>query len=230
MTPLNPTTASVPAGAQTRRAVPAVRQLLWVPKIWSCALTRHDAPTSWGPMCRILYRLLVSLARLAVRSGRSKDLEIIVLRHQLTVLYRLNNRPALADEDRTLLGAVAAALSRSQRAGWLVTPETLLRWHRRRIARHWTQPCRAPGRPCTSVELRRLIIEMAAAPTHHPRQQHDWPPAAPSTRPNDPLRWPHQRIQTCGLTSNDTISGTHRAVSHSRDDDGSWRQTIRAVT
>ena len=136
---------------------------MWVPKIWSCPLTRHDAPTSWGPMCRILYRLLVSLARLAVRSGRSKDLEIIVLRHQLTVLYRLNNRPALADEDRTLLGAVAAALSRSQRAGWLVKPETLLRWHRRRIARHWTQPCRAPGRPCTSVELRRLIIEMAAS-------------------------------------------------------------------
>ena len=43
----------------------------------------------------------------------------------------------------------------------LVTPETLLRWHRRRIARHWTHPCRRPGRPCTSVELRRLIIEMA---------------------------------------------------------------------
>ena len=114
-------------------------------------------------MCRILYRLLVSLARLAVRSGRSKDLEIIVLRHQLTVLHRLNNRPALADEDRALLGAIAAALSRPQRAGWLVTPETLLRWHRRRIARHWTRPCRAPGRPRTSVELRRLIIEMATS-------------------------------------------------------------------
>ena len=49
----------------------------------------------------------------------------------------------------------------------------------------------------------------ATAATHHPRQQHDWPPAAPSTRPNDPLRWPPQRIQTCGLTSHDTISGTH---------------------
>ena len=112
-------------------------------------------------MCRILYRLLASLARLAVRSGRSKDLEIIVLRHQLAVLRRQNNRPALADEDRALLGAIAAALPRRRRAGWLVTPETLLRWHRRRIARHWTQPCRVPGRPCTSVELRHLIIDMA---------------------------------------------------------------------
>ena len=112
-------------------------------------------------MCRILYRFLALLARLAVRSGRSKDLEIIVLRHQLAVLRRQNHRPALAEEDRALLGAIAAALSRRRRAGWLVTPETLLRWHRRRIARHWTQPRRTPGRPCTSVELRRLIIEMA---------------------------------------------------------------------
>ena len=44
--------------------------------MWSCALTKHDAPTSWGPVCRILYRLLVSLARLAVRSGRSKHGEL----------------------------------------------------------------------------------------------------------------------------------------------------------
>ena len=127
----------------------------------SYALTRHDALASWERMCRILYRFLVPLAGLAVRSGRSKDLEIIVLRHQLTVLHRLKNRPALAEEDRALLGAIAAALPRRRRAGWLVAPVTLLRWHRRRIARHWTQPCRTPGRPCTSVELRCLIIEMA---------------------------------------------------------------------
>ena len=113
-------------------------------------------------MCRILYRLLVSLARLAVRSGRSKDLEIIVLRHQLAVLRRQNHRPALADEDRTLLGAVAAALPRPQRAGWLVTPETLLRWHRRRIARHWTQPTRPTGRPRTTAENRQLVLQIAS--------------------------------------------------------------------
>ena len=98
-------------------------------------------------MYRILYRFLASLARLTVRSGRSKDLEIIVLRHQLGVLRRQVDRPEITDADRTLLGAIAAALPRPSRAGWLVTPDTLLRWHRRRIARHWTQPQRPPGRP-----------------------------------------------------------------------------------
>ena len=63
---------------------------------------------SWGPMCRVLYRLLVSLARLAVHSGDSKDLEIIVLRHQLTVGHRQNNRPAIAEKDRAVLGAISA--------------------------------------------------------------------------------------------------------------------------
>ena len=113
-------------------------------------------------MYRILYRFLASLARFAVRSGRSKDLEIIVLRHQLTVLRRQINRPALNDGDRALLGAVAAALRRPSRTGWLVTPDTLLRWHRRRIARHWTQPQRPPGRPPTAAELRRLTLRLAA--------------------------------------------------------------------
>ena len=94
---------------------------------------------------RIMYRFLVALVRLAVRSRRSKDLEIIVLRHQLGVLRRQVDRPELTDADRTLLGAIAAALPRPSRAGWLVTPDTLLRWHRRRIVRHWTQPHRPPG-------------------------------------------------------------------------------------
>ena len=110
---------------------------------------------------RILYRFLASVARLAVRSSRSKDLEIIVLRHQLAVLRRQNNRPGLTEGDRSLLGAIAQALPRPHRYGWLVTPDTLLRWHRRRIARHWTQPHRSPGRPSTAIEIRRLIVEMA---------------------------------------------------------------------
>ena len=111
-------------------------------------------------MYRILYRFLASLARLTVRSGRSKDLEIIVLRHQLGVLRRQVNRPEITDADRSLLGAIAAALP--GRAGCLVTPDTLLRWHRRHIVGHWAQPQRPPGRPSTSAELRRLTLRLAA--------------------------------------------------------------------
>ena len=124
-------------------------------------------------MYRILYRFLASLARLTVRSGRSKDLEIIVLRHQLAVLRRQVDRPELTDSDRSLLGAIAAALARPSRAGWLVTPDTLLRWHRRRIVGHWTQPQRPPGRPSTSAELRRLALRLAAEnPTWDYRRIH----------------------------------------------------------
>ena len=68
----------------------------------------------------------------------------------------------MTDEDRSLLAAIAQALPRPRRSGWLVTPDTLLRWHRRRIARHWTQPARSPGRPPTATEIRRRIIAMAS--------------------------------------------------------------------
>ena len=113
-------------------------------------------------MYRILYRFLASLARLTVRSSRSKDLEIIVLRHQLAVLRRQIDRPEFTDADRTLLAAIAAALAWPSRTGWLVTPDTLLRWHRRRVAGHWTQPQRPQGRPPTAAELRRLALRLAA--------------------------------------------------------------------
>ena len=125
---------------------------------------------------RIPYRFLAALAGLAVRSGRSKDLEIIVLSHRLTVLRRQHNRPQLNHNDRTLLGAIAAALPRRRRLGWLVTPDTLLRWHRRRIARHWTQPTAGPARPSTAAELRRLVIDTATDnPTWGYRRIHGEP-------------------------------------------------------
>ena len=85
-------------------SAPAPCRILWVPIIWSWALARGLRAPSWGLMCRILYRFLALLVRLAVRSGRSKDLEIIVLRHQLGMLHRRNNRPQLADEDRAPAG------------------------------------------------------------------------------------------------------------------------------
>ena len=73
-------------------------------------------------MCRVLYHLIAALAWLAVRSGRAKDLEIIVFRHQLAVLGRNSSRPAVTDDDRSLLAAVAQALPRPTRTGCLVTP------------------------------------------------------------------------------------------------------------
>jgi len=131
-------------------------------------------PPSWRVVFRLLHPFLGALARLAVRSGRAKDVEIIVLRHQLTVLQRQIDRPELNDNDRSLLGAVAAALPRRLRDGWIVTPDTLLRWHRRRIARHWTQPPRRrPGRPPTSIQLRRLTVRLATEnPTWGHRRIH----------------------------------------------------------
>lgn len=84
------------------------------------------------------------------------------LRHQNAVLRRQIARPLVTDDDRTLLGAIAAALPRRLRDGWIVTPETLLRWHRHRIAKQWTQPpVRRIARPPTSAELRRLIVRLA---------------------------------------------------------------------
>jgi transposase len=112
-------------------------------------------------MFRILYRLLVGLAQLAVRTGRAKDLEIVVLRHQVAVLQRTVT-PTLTDRDRSLIAAIGQMLPRSRRDGWIITPDTVLRWHRRLIARRWTHPHRrAGGRPRTSVEIRDLVIRMA---------------------------------------------------------------------
>ena len=84
-----------------------------------------------------------------------------MLRHQLGVLRCQIDRPELTEDDRSLLGAIAAALPRHVRKGWLVTPDTLLGWHRRRVARHRTHPTPPPGRPPTSRELRRLILRLA---------------------------------------------------------------------
>ena len=62
-----------------------------------------------------------------------------MLRHQLGVLRRQIDRATISDADRTILGAIAAALPRPRRNNWIVTPDTLVRWHRRRVTRHWTQ-------------------------------------------------------------------------------------------
>ena len=136
---------------------------LWVPDIrpWRADQARcgcDDEATRAShlvPLPRVAWHALLCVL------AAPKIIEIIVLRHQLMVLRRPDDRPELDNSDRSLLGAIAHALPRPRRMGWLVTPDTLLRWHRQRIARYWTQPTRGPGRPSTTVEIRRLIIDMA---------------------------------------------------------------------
>jgi putative transposase len=106
-------------------------------------------------LCRSI-QLLVLLAR----GDAAKDLEILVLRHQLGVLRRQIPRPRLEPTDRALMAAVSRVLPRARWSCFLVRPETLLRWHRRLIAGMWTYP-RGPGRPPVGQELQQLIVRLA---------------------------------------------------------------------
>ena len=88
----------------------------------------------------------IQLLALLAHGDAAKELEILVLRHQLTVLRRQTPRPKLEPTDRALLATVSRVLPRSRWSCFLVRPETLLRWHRRLIAGAWTYPHRASGR------------------------------------------------------------------------------------
>jgi putative transposase len=94
------------------------------------------------------------------RSQASKDTEIMVLRPEVMVLRRQVARPKPDWADRAVLAALAGLLPAALRGGRLVTPRTLLAWHRRLIARKWT--CRRrPGGPGTSKETRDLVLRLA---------------------------------------------------------------------
>jgi putative transposase len=107
-----------------------------------------------------LVRLVIDLLVLRGRRDRSKDAEILVLRHQLAVLKRQIPRPRFEPTDRVVLAALARVLDRDRWSSFLVKPDTLLGWHRRLVANHWTYPHR-PGRPATAVETRQTIIRLA---------------------------------------------------------------------
>jgi hypothetical protein len=113
-----------------------------------------------------------ALALLA-RGNAAKDLEILVLRHQLAVLRRQIPRPKLEPADRALLAAVSRVLPRVRWSCFLVKPDTLLRWHRRLVAGAWTYPHHHTGRPQLAPDVQDLIVRLA----------HENP------------RWGYQRIQ-----------------------------------
>lgn len=107
-----------------------------------------------------LVRLVIDLLVLRGRTDRSKDAEILVLRHQLAVLHRQVPRPRFEPGDRAIITALARVLGRDRWSSLLVTPDTILRWHRRLVANHWTYPHR-PGRPSTAAETREIIVRLA---------------------------------------------------------------------
>ena len=124
---------------------------------------------------RILYLLVIRLfgwAALLTRSDASKEAEILVLRHEIAVLRRQVTRPKPDWADRAVIAALARLLPEHLLLHRIVTPATLLAWHRRMVKSRWTYPD-TTGRPPVPEEIRDLVRQLA--------------------RQNP--RWGHRRIQ-----------------------------------
>jgi putative transposase len=156
---------------------------------------------------------LLQLVALLCRSERSKELEILLLRHELAILRRQPRRAPVRPVDRALLAALARALPRSVWAGLPVRPATLLRWHRQLVRRRWTYPHRRPGRPPLDRRVRALVVRLA--------------------RENP--AWGYKRIvgelHSLGIsvsaTSVRTILISHRLPPAAQRDELSWRDFLR---
>jgi len=112
---------------------------------------------------RLLYLIflqLVNLLLLLGRSSASKDVELLVLRHEVAVLRRTNPKPRMDWADRAVFAALVRALPPMLRVPRLVTPGTILRWHRRLVAKKWTYPNRV-GRPRVDDAVVVLIERLA---------------------------------------------------------------------
>ena len=113
---------------------------------------------------RLAYLMLARMASwlaLLARSDATKDVEILLLRHEVAVLRRHTPRPRLSWVDRALLSALSRLLPVELRGLRLVSPRTLLRWHAQLVALRWTSSRRHPGRPAVVPPIRALVLRMA---------------------------------------------------------------------
>jgi putative transposase len=115
---------------------------------------------------RLAYLAVVQIfdwLALPARSDRAKDAEILILRHQVTVLQRQVRTPRLAWADRAVLSALARMLPSGhlRQLRLIISPRTLLRWHAGLVRRHRAHPHHAPGRPRTALAIPALVPEMA---------------------------------------------------------------------
>ncbi len=112
---------------------------------------------------RLIYLIFIQLLSwllLLARSSAAKDVELLVLRHEVAVLRRTTRKPRLDWADRTILSALIRLLPQTLRRHRLITPSTILRWHRRLVAKKWTYPHRS-GRPPINDTAAALIEKMA---------------------------------------------------------------------
>jgi putative transposase len=115
----------------------------------------------------LVYLLLRRLVQLVAGSSNhlNSDVEVVVLRHQLRILKRRVSRPRLRRRDRLLMAAISRTLPRARWSSFLVSPQTLLRWHWELVRRKWTYARRsAGGRPPISEEVREIILYREGEP------------------------------------------------------------------
>lgn len=162
----------------------------------------------------LLFCRIVGWLALFARSGAAKDVELLVLRHEVAVLRRGNPKPRLDWADRAVFAALVRVLPRDLRAHRLVTPATVLRWHKRLTARAWRQP-KAPGRPPISDELVALILRLA-------RENSTWG----YTRIQGELRRLGHRV--AAATIRKTLRSNRVPPAPKRHDGATWRAFLRA--